>query len=166
MNDITDLMLQYRECCKLVWNDFYKQHPSFVNYWDCLDAFNDVAVRLFSILVLSKSGIPEIISKSPSYKAHKNVLNNIRVRLKTPDARVAIERVKGQGCYWDHPIDVLTDSQVDFRFIDFFDFDKQGPLQYEYYLVRIVQSTTYPEIVGHDALIKVECCVVEAFNEN
>ena len=171
MNEITDFMLEYRKCCKLIWNDFYKKIVSYCNdssfndYWDRLDSFRDLEVRLFSILVLSKAGVSETTRKSPSYIAQKNVLNCIRVRIKVPNARVAIQRVKSQGTYWDHPINVLSDNQADLRFIDFFDFDTQCPLQYEYCLVRIMRSTAYPEIAGHDALIEVGNCVMEALDE-
>ena len=163
IKDITSLMLQYRECCLSVWNGFLRHLQSPENYWDKLDAFHDIAVQLFSVFILPDS---DGIKKSPSYYGKLEVLNNIRVRLNAPNTPIAISRdlcnwdYPIRNSYWDYPVRSLSDEQVSLRFMDFFDFDRQGIMKLEYYRVRIVDSI-YPELIGHDALLKVEDCTVE-----
>jgi hypothetical protein len=44
----------------------------------------------------------------------------------------------------------------DLRFLDFFDFDQSGFLDFGYYRVAINSSEQHPELVGHEALIEVQ----------
>ncbi len=158
ITDITALMLQYRACCLAIWNDHCQALPAPVNHWDRLDAFDDITVKLFNMMVLSNVDNILDIDKSPSYMENLNVLPELRVRINAP---VAIARSK-EHSPWDHPVTVVDDEQTDFRFVDFFDFNRQGLLRFEFYRVRIVSSIDHPEVIGHDALLNVEDCRVEA----
>jgi hypothetical protein len=61
-----------------------------------------------------------------------------------------------QGCpYWDHPVNRVNSDEVELRFIDFFDWDQAGFVDFQYYLVRVESSSKYPQIVGHRALVEV-----------
>jgi hypothetical protein len=65
-----------------------------------------------------------------------------------------ISRTKPARTYWDNPIERLGPPD-DLRFIDFFDFDQSGFLDFAYFRVTINGSERHPELAGHEALIEV-----------
>jgi hypothetical protein len=58
-----------------------------------------------------------------------------------------------QRRYWDYPVKIMKPGESDMCFVDFFNFNTTGSRDYELCRVRIVASTVYPDIVGHDALL-------------
>jgi hypothetical protein len=69
---------------------------------------------------------------------------------------VMISRTPGRSGYWDHPVDRLGPEDADLRFIDFFDFDSSGQVDFRHYRVRIESSARHAALAGHEALIDVQ----------
>jgi hypothetical protein len=57
--------------------------------------------------------------------------------------------------YWDHPLQRVTEADVDLRLVRWYDFDELGFRDFRYYLVRI-DSAAREDIVGRAALIDCE----------
>jgi|SRR5438105_2089579 len=66
-----------------------------------------------------------------------------------------ISRTRPAETYWDNPVQRLSPTD-DLRFIDFFDFDESGFLDFAYYRVSISGSERHPHLAGHEALIAVQ----------
>ncbi|HSF15220.1 MAG TPA: hypothetical protein VLK65_06675 [Vicinamibacteria bacterium] len=75
---------------------------------------------------------------------------------------IMISRDLDGGPYWDHPIDQLGPDIADLRFIDFFDFEESGYLDFKYYRVRVQSSLRNAAPVGHHALLEVSYAKVLA----
>lgn len=152
--DVTKFMNRYCECARHLWNTYFLEHISPQNQWDISDEFDEICTRLFSSLVLHQIGCIAH-KKSHRYEQFPEPLLCLSV-VPSGEAGVPISinrEVKASG-YWDYPIECITPSDVDLRFIDFFDFDVVGYRDFEYYRVRVVGSPEYPDILGRDALIK------------
>lgn len=157
MEEITGLLNTYRECARNLWN-VYMRHQihdnesSSSNQWDMSDEFDDICTKLFHMLVLLP--LKKInYEKTASYKALKDTLSFLQVVPKH-EVPILINREKNSmSGYWDHPINRIKPDTTDMRFIDYFDFDKLGYRNFEYYQVRIVASSAFPDLTERDALV-------------
>ena len=72
------------------------------------------------------------------------------------DVPIMISRDQNPDCgYWDDVINRVGPTDLDLRFIDFFDFDQAGFIDFQYYLVHIEGSSKYPILAGHRALVEI-----------
>lgn len=164
---VTKLMNTYRECVRHLWNTYFLDLLSIVeNQWDVSDEFDEICTTLFSSLVLNPIGCTSH-KKSQRYEGFPTPLSCLHV---VPSAKdgvpIQIAREIQSFTYWDYPIDVIKPLEVDLRFIDFFDFDVLGYKEFEYYRVRIVDSSEYPDIIGRDALLKTRYATVFFVDES
>jgi hypothetical protein len=64
--------------------------------------------------------------------------------------------------YWDHPVEwIPPEAKQIIHPICFFDFDVLGWRRLQLYRVRVVESSSHPELNGRDALIECEDVEVE-----
>jgi hypothetical protein len=73
----------------------------------------------------------------------------------SPEVPAMVSRTKPARTYWDNPVERLGPTD-DLRFIDFFDFDQSGFLDFAYYHVSINGSERNTNLAGHEALIEVQ----------
>jgi hypothetical protein len=151
MRDITDLVQKHRECSRHVWNTYFWPQAEVENDWDLRDRFEDINVKLFSSLVLwplEREGQ----EPTPSYWHPLQPLRFMRV---VPNnlCSILINREIESG-YWDHPITEVTESDIDMRFIHYFDWSPIGHRDFEYIRVLIISSARRPELNGRHALVK------------
>lgn len=155
--DITQLMLQYRECSRNLWNMYIRQQVSEFNTderneWDIKDEYDEICTILFSTLVLAPIGKSNF-KKSHSYEKYQKELSFIDV-VPCNEIPILINREVGETSgYWDYPLKSIQPADVGMRFVDFFDFDRLGFRDFEYIQVRIVESMVYPDLVQRDALV-------------
>lgn len=151
-------MLRYRDCCREIWNTYCGFGVKPNDDWNRRDLFCDMSVGLFRLLVLSPLTSNQKICKTPGYFEHPDCIKQIRVMPKKAVTGIYVSREIGKASYWDFPVKRDTLDACDFCFIDFFDFDVQGKLEYAFYRVRIAGNSVCQEVIGHDALIKVDAC--------
>jgi hypothetical protein len=156
MQDVTSFVLRYREAARHVWNCFLRDAPRDgpgLHDWEALKQV------LFTALVLRNCGHDECAAAllaSDRYGfswiepiAHLHVVP-------LGDVPILISRDPGpHGNYWDHAINRVGSNDVDLRFIDFFDWDQTGHIDFRFYLVNIEGSTRHPTVIGHRALLEV-----------
>lgn len=56
--------------------------------------------------------------------------------------------------YWDHPVQEVEPSDIDMRFIHYFDWANIGHRDFEFIMVLIIASSAHPELNGRQALVK------------
>jgi hypothetical protein len=148
--DVTHLLLSYRESVRHLWNCFLREDDTFASGSlasdAALDDWEELKQVLFRAIVLRKTGREEHAAARLQWLSPLSFLRVVT----GPDVPAMISRTKGQGGYWDHPVQRLT-ADDDLRFIDFFEFDESRYLDLPYCQVAIQGSPQHPELVGHVA---------------
>ena len=158
MKDITKLMNIYRECARNLWNVYFQPqvllHKSTTK-WNFFDEFDDICSLIFKLLILNPLGMISF-KKSSSYDKYMKHLTFIRIiPLAESGVPIQINREVNQSYgYWDHKIRVIKPFDADLCFVDFFDFNLLAFRDFQYYLIKIINSSTNPELVDHYALIE------------
>ena len=159
MNNINHLLMRYRECARSMWNVYFMDQGSHVD-WELCDEYEEICGRLFDSLVLNCLG--RSAKKSRSFDQSPEFMPFLRVVPSvTSGVRIYINREKKSSPYWDHPITIIQPNDADMRFIDFFDFAKLDVRDFRYIRVRIINSTRDADLIGRDGLI--ECNDVTVF---
>lgn len=160
MIEISEKLNIYRECARNIWNNYFLRQMTKHNEFDLKDEFDDLCVMLFSSLILHPLGCISY-RKPPSYKPYPKPLNFLVV---VPSAKsgvpILVNRDSRRSGYWDYPVDFVIPSEVELRFIDCYDFGQYQFRDFEYYAVRIVNSTKHKDIIGRDALIEPTCAKI------
>jgi len=159
MKDITPILNHYREAVRHLWNTGFLLLDTEQDLWQLQEAFDAIASLLFTPMVLdclmaldSLEGISQPMSRAE--EADPQPLMFLRV-VPTGRAPIMINRATPRSGYWDDPVQEVFGSEVDLRFIAYFDFDLVGIRDLEYYHVRIIAFAKHPHLVGRDALLKV-----------
>jgi hypothetical protein len=162
MEDVTGFMLRYREAARHLWNSFLREQPRDFPAAHDWEALKQV---LFTALVLRNCGHDECAAALLGPERYGfswlKPLTHLRVVLAT-EVPVMISRDPAKGGYWDHPVHRLGPEDADLRFIDFFDFDDSGHIDFRYYLVSIESSARHTALAGHQALVEVSYAKVLA----
>jgi hypothetical protein len=166
MEDVTSLVLRYREAARHIWNCFLRDEPldaPGLHDWEALKQI------LFTALVLRNCGHDECAAAllAPDRYGFSWIKPIVHLHVvPLGDVPVMISRDPGPHCRsWDHAVDRVGPNDVDLRFIDFFDWDQMGHIDFRFYLVDIEGSTKYPTLVGHRALLEVAYAKVLAESE-
>lgn len=153
MKEITQILNGYRECVRHLWNTYFIIKVSSNQSWDLLDEYDEICKQLFNSLVLSQIDGPTY-NKAVYSDSSPEPLLFFRVEpIVETGIPLHVSREKENVHYWDYPITQIKSGDADMRFIDYFDFDLFGFRDFQYCRVRIINSTVYPELIGHDALI-------------
>jgi hypothetical protein len=151
VEDVTIHLLRYREAARHLWNTFLRGNAGTLPDSARLDDWESLRDALFSALVLRH--VNERLH--PISLVKRAPISFLRVVPTSPGIPAMISRTRPAKTYWDNPVQRL-DPADDLRFIDFFDFDQSGFLDFAYYHVAIIGSVTHPELAGHEALIEVQ----------
>ena len=150
MTDITTIFNKYRECTRNMWNTYFLCSPSSSIY-DMRDEFDEISRALFSVLVLNRLDQRQEVN---SYG--KEPFDHLRiVPARAIEAPIMINRKSTDGnIYWDEPVEPVKEHDIELKFIGYFDWDKYGYINLQYYLTRIVSFSRNPQLVGRNALIE------------
>lgn len=153
MRDITQLMNDYRECSRNLWNVYFAKRE---NIGGSLDAFEQIRESLFDSLVVSEL----------SYEGDAEGDDIPPPVLKVvPRARslILIKRLSGSGDagYWDQEKDmVVGPDDITLAFVDYFDFLQVPIKDFRYYLCKILSFSGHPDYEGREALLEVSDATV------
>lgn len=112
--------------------------------------FDHINKLLFDELVLHKIG------KFGAEKKAREPWPFLSVKLFGEDCPVLINRPSdGGGKYWDDPVKRLS-SNVELRFICYFDWDEFNYIDYRYYQAKIMSCPEHPNLVGREVLIETQ----------
>lgn len=157
--DVTARLLTYREAARGLWNNFLRRELKREVDFEAVGRFDAICEALFDDLVLRPLGLVEV-----ELPDRGEACPFLVVRLASPDARVQVHRPTADGRYWDDPVKRLKADGLRLHFIDFYDFDDFGFIDFEYFRVRIAECAEHPHLVGRQALIEVTHALVEFEN--
>ena len=145
MENITDIFQNYRECARHIRNTYYV--PNDFGDENFSEDFDELSIVLFKHLVLGEFGINR---DSINWLAEPATMFQV---VPSGEACPIMINRQEQSDYWDHPVTEIKKDDLEMVFIDYFDWDDMDLVDFRYYWVRITASTTYPDLVGYDALI-------------
>jgi hypothetical protein len=148
VNDVTEILNSYRDCARALWNGYLRPSADF----DRVDAFAGICELLFAELVLRRLQKTDQTRKSSSEPY--SFLHVVPTADLVP---IMIHRPRStdQNRYWDDSVDQVPQSSTSLLYIDYFDWDQMGYIDFEYYRVKIARFDTQPQVVGREALVKV-----------
>ena len=162
MRDVTHMLNAYRECARSLWNSHLRiDRHAFTNEdFDRVDRFWTIREMLFRELVLiplGKGGFSRGLEETPPRAP-------IPFLVVSPNAEripISISRPSPDGNrYWDDAVNWVKSGQTDLRFIEYFDFDDFGYVDFQFYHARIRWIADHPDLAGRDALIDIHHAVV------
>lgn len=152
MKNITTLLQWYRESVRNLWNTTFmsRQFPK-INF-DTVDRFREIQDVLFTELVLCELG-QQTFKRSTTAEPFEFLRV---VPLDCGEIPISIERPSSDGNkYWDDPVTRVMASDIDLRFIAYFDWNELDFRDLKFYRCRIVAFPRNPHLVGRDALLEV-----------
>ena len=153
MDTVTQAFQKYRIAARLIWNLFFLPNPELAG-WDGRDQFERIKGLLFESLVL---GSVSVDMERVRFVVVPRAEAGVPIRIESP-------RQDDRNHYWDHPISTLKPSDATLEFLDFFDFDPIGYLDFRYVRTRICDFPAHSDLVGREALLDtdyVDICVCE-----
>jgi hypothetical protein len=152
MQDVTNILLEYLEAKRHLWNVYFRGRTTSI--YDCspLDQYEEIDRLLFFSLVVSDLEISsfcnEIIWKEP--------IPWLRVVPRTGLDRIPVmfgEATTDSSIKWSLPTELVIDSALILCFVEFFEWDRYGYVSYPYYRARIFGYTD-PTLLGRELLIE------------
>jgi hypothetical protein len=153
MDTVTQVFQRYRIAARLIWNLFFLPNPELAD-WEGRDQFERIKGLLFESLVL---GSVSVDLERLRFAVIPRAEAGVPIHIESP-------RPGDRNRYWDHPISRLKPSEAMLEFVDYFDFDHLGCLDFRYVRARICDFPAHRELVGREALLDtdyVEICVCE-----
>ena len=158
MIDVTELMQRYRHVVLAIWNQGLWREPRLRDsrtwYY-----FKDVRELLFDAMVYIQlaelSGVADpddMVSQFPLLVVPRDK-TSVPVMISRPGPR-------GESGMWDDPVRMISAEGTRLRFIEYFDWDQDNYISFQYYLVTIETFGEHPEVEGRQALLDVQHCNV------
>ncbi len=156
MKDITDRILDYRECCRHIWNSYFLRLDWAEQEIDYRDYFESINTTLLEDTVLKQvTAGQEIQRHADGYYP----LIKVTPRLGPLGYYARYGERIDLHTQW-HEIK-LSSSSNDFRFIELFDWTVENIMDNQYVRVKLIDSLELPEKIGYDFLL--ECWSVDFF---
>jgi hypothetical protein len=116
MEDVTRYFDNYRECIRHLWNTYYRSLPETCREWDLNDEFEDVAVAIFSSIVLRPLGVFDQ-KLSAKYLAEPLPLPGFTVvPILGHGTPIMINRDLPRSGYWDHPVTSIKPRDAEMNY--------------------------------------------------
>ncbi|PKK36542.1 hypothetical protein BWI96_11855 [Siphonobacter sp. SORGH_AS_0500] len=156
MKDITDQILDYRECCRNIWNSYFLRLDWAEREIDYRDYFESINTILLEDTVFKQvTGGQEIQRHANGYYPPIKVTPRL--------GPLGYHAMYGESVdlhtQW-HEIKLSSNSN-DFRFIELFDWTVENIMDNQYVRVKLIDSLELPEKIGYDFLV--ECWSVDFF---
>jgi hypothetical protein len=150
MRDITDLMEHYRVIAREIWNNGFWNLPD-LRTWDSWDQFESIKSVLFRVLVTSRleevGGCVDLDSKwGRIYYVVPISPGPVPIKIHQP-------READLNRYWDDPVREISAPEAELQFLDYFDWNQMGYIDFQYYRVRISAFASKPHLIGREALL-------------
>ena len=154
MRDVTHLMDHYRVVARTIWNAGFWSQPDLQN-WDSRDHFRQIRKLLFNALVTARlDETDEGCSCTDLGALPDRTLQVVPLDSTTVPIMIQRPRGEGQAGYWDDPVKEIKASDAKLVFIDYFDWNEMGYIDFQYYKARIVSFASQPHLVGREALLE------------
>ncbi len=147
-------MQKYRLVLRHLWNSFLWTEPDFRD-WDTVAHFDSIRSTLFDL-------VAGAVLRRRLELDHESQISILVVPAlvdrdfeRGAPIRISETFASQTSRNWDEPPMYATRSDMTLRFLDFFDWRVCDYRDLQYYLVQIVESRSYPHLVGREALIDV-----------
>lgn len=153
MRNITKIMDHYRIVARSVWNEGFWSAEGLQNH-DSWDRFQKIKESLFNALVVAQ--VSEVSCceddlanrRLPVYQVVPvEELSPVPIMIQKP-------REGTLNVYWDDPVKDIKPSDASLQFIDYFDWNNMGYVDFRYYRVRIITFAAFPHLIGREALLE------------
>lgn len=148
LNDITSVMLQFRESVRHNWNTYFQDADEPMGP-EIQEAFTLVEQGLFQGIVLCKCAyvLPCRYREAP--------LSFIQVvpRPEMPDLEFQIGLLGSSYKVWDSPVRFKVEGSTKLEFVQFFDWNPYDQINMSLVQVYIARMDARPDLVGAHALI-------------
>ncbi len=160
MVDITQNIFQYLEAKRHLWNIYFINKVNSLRDCSPLDEYEEIDRLLFSALVLKELGrsLPDglvfgrdIIPFLKIMPAH----GIDRFNLMITDPRI------NSYVKWNEPVEITISNDIEFIFIELFEWDRYNFVSYPYYLAKITKCDEHPDFKQQNCLI--ETCKSRVF---
>lgn len=152
MQDVTNVLLEYLEAKRHLWNVYF--HDRLTSIYECspLDQYEEIDRLLFFALVISDleidKGSEKIVWKEPVpclKVVPREGLDHVPVMIG--------ESTTSMSMKWGLPTELAIDPVLELNFVEFFDWNRYGYVSFPYYRTRI-SNCSDPTLVGKDLLIE------------
>jgi len=154
MQDITQQITSYLEAKRHLWNTYFRTRIKSIKECHPLDEYEEIDRLLFSALVLGdlKQFLPDnfVFGRDiiPFLKIVPNPeIDGFELMITDPTVEKYVK--------WNKPVEVKINAGVEFTFIELFEWDRYGFVNYPYYLTKITKYPDSPELVQQNALIEI-----------
>ena len=145
MRNITELVHEYLEAKRHIWNTYFRRKVTSLNECSPLDQFEEIDRLLFKALVTNELSSANIDpAKYLKVKAREG-LNLLQLSISEP--------IKDNNRVWNKSDYFQIQEDSSFEFIDFFDWTPYGFTTYPYVKVKIDGRSKLPDFIGREALI-------------
>lgn len=157
--ECTNLLLQYRELVRLLWNIGFWPNPR-LRAWDSVALYKEVAARLFEGMVLLALGYEGRIENAD----YPGQVADFFVVAKHAGVRLMVDKndPAEPGHIFGVPVIRLgSDSgPYELKFLRYFDWDLLGVRDFRYWEVLIQRLNDRPDLVGRHGLVEVTECSI------
>ena len=149
MTDVTDAFHRYRLASRSLWNGYMWMSGN--TSWDHYEQFKRIKRVLFETFVLAPLGLTWSLEK-----LFRDPISLFEVIPSSPDIPLMVRRPSAdRNLYWDDPLNRLARGEATLTFVDHFDWDSSGIIDFQYYRIRIVDFPSNSHLVGREALVDV-----------
>lgn len=153
MRDITDILLEYLEAKRHLWNVYFRNRVTSIYECIPLDQYEEIDRLLFFSLVVpelqTSSGGTGIVWREP--------IPYLRVIPREGLDRLLVmigEGSTSMSTKWSLPTELVVDPILTLNFIEFFEWDRYEYVSFPYYRARVSKCSD-PVLVGKDLLLEI-----------
>ena len=152
MRDITDILLEYREAKRHLWNTYFLGRVHSLRDCGALDHYEQIDRHLFYALVLE-----ELNMGSHEIKVFREEpLTFLKIVPRDGQGDVPLivgETGEGRNRVWNDQTPLLA-SGFELEFIEFFEWDRYGDVSFPYLRGRIVALPKHTDLIGRECLVE------------
>jgi hypothetical protein len=159
MNDVTDMILTYREATRHLWNTYFMRPNGAPPEFGNLDRYEEIDKLLFTSLVLEPVGKAEgefVFREDAHPFLHvlpRGESDSLRIRPSDPP----ISRSRS----WNDAVNVSGARNAKLEFIECFDWDRYGWVSFPFFRVRIRSFPENSHLEGLEGLVEVQAVRIE-----
>lgn len=140
MQDVTDLMNNYRECSRNIWNTYFRADSCALD-----SLYEQIRKLLLEALVARR--LEQGSEMSPKL-----------IVVPMESLPILIRRPSSDGNhYWDQEPELLAKnaSRIQLEFIDYYDFFQEPVRDFRFYRCKVLKLPSHTQYEGREALVDV-----------
>lgn len=155
MHDITDMLFDYLEAKRHLWNVHFRLKVSSLRECSTLDLYEEIDRHLFAALVVQELRVDNLDAIGDWRQrpwdffriTPREQLDRLNIMLSDP--------ITDANRRWNsaEPFEIVKGA--DFGFVEFFDWNVYGHTSYPYFRMKIDARARMPSLQGREALCEV-----------